>query len=169
MSFFWERPVYVLKCSLHWSVEALELADGKHPMSGVSLLSLQSSVGTFPKHHDTVAYLVLGEKPYKCEFCEYAAAQKTSLRYHLERHHKDKQLLDAAAESKSEGRSQEPQDALMTADSAQTKNLKRFHDGAKDVKGSPPAKQLKETPSVSGRSGQRCPLTSTQQRYSGFP
>ncbi|XP_039591318.1 zinc finger protein 217 [Polypterus senegalus] len=33
-----------------------------------------------------------GEKPYKCEFCDYAAAQKTSLRYHLERHHKDKQL-----------------------------------------------------------------------------
>ncbi|MBN3319551.1 ZN217 protein, partial [Atractosteus spatula] len=32
-----------------------------------------------------------GEKPYKCEFCDYAAAQKTSLRYHLERRHKDKQ------------------------------------------------------------------------------
>lgn len=96
-----------------------------------------------------MAYLVLGEKPYKCEFCEYAAAQKTSLRYHLERHHKDKQPVDAAAESKSEGRSQEPQDALLTAaDSAQTKNLKRFLDGAKDVKGSPPAKQLKEMPSV---------------------
>ncbi|XP_040293006.1 zinc finger protein 217 [Bufo bufo] len=31
-----------------------------------------------------------GEKPYKCEFCDYAAAQKTSLRYHLERHHKFK-------------------------------------------------------------------------------
>lgn len=89
-----------------------------------------------------------GEKPYKCEFCEYAAAQKTSLRYHLERHHKDKQLVDAAAESKSEGRSQELQDALLTADSAQTKNLKRFFDGAKDVKGSPPPKQLKETHSV---------------------
>ncbi|XP_057610947.1 zinc finger protein 217 [Chionomys nivalis] len=89
-----------------------------------------------------------GEKPYKCEFCEYAAAQKTSLRYHLERHHKDKQLVDAAAEAKSEGRSQETQEALRTADSAHTKNLKRFLDGAKDVKGSPPAKQLKETPSV---------------------
>ncbi|KAL6089152.1 hypothetical protein STEG23_019661 [Scotinomys teguina] len=88
-----------------------------------------------------------GEKPYKCEFCEYAAAQKTSLRYHLERHHKDKQLVDAAAEVKSEGRSQEQQEAL-TADSAQTKNVKRFLDGAKDVKGSPPAKQLKETHSV---------------------
>lgn len=113
-----------------------------------SLFSFQSSLGTFPKHHDTVAYLVLGEKPYKCEFCEYAAAQKTSLRYHLERHHKDKQPVDAAAaESKSEGRSQEPQDVL-TADSVQTKNLKRFLDGAKDVKGSPPAKQLKEMPSV---------------------
>ncbi|XP_021048546.1 zinc finger protein 217 [Mus pahari] len=89
-----------------------------------------------------------GEKPYKCEFCEYAAAQKTSLRYHLERHHKDKQPVDAAAESKNEGRSQEPQDALLTADSAQTKNLKRFLDGAKDFKGSAPAKQLKEMPSV---------------------
>ncbi|XP_069507244.1 zinc finger protein 217 [Ambystoma mexicanum] len=32
-----------------------------------------------------------GEKPYKCELCDYAAAQKTSLRYHLDRHHKDKQ------------------------------------------------------------------------------
>ncbi|OBS73157.1 hypothetical protein A6R68_12268 [Neotoma lepida] len=92
--------------------------------------------------------LHLGEKPYKCEFCEYAAAQKTSLRYHLERHHKDKQLVDAVAEAKSEGRSQEPQETLLTADSVQTKNLKRFLDGAKDVKGSPPAKQLKETPSV---------------------
>ncbi|KAG9466944.1 zinc finger protein 217 [Eleutherodactylus coqui] len=28
-----------------------------------------------------------GEKPYKCDYCDYAAAQKTSLRYHLERHH----------------------------------------------------------------------------------
>ncbi|XP_027279108.1 zinc finger protein 217 isoform X2 [Cricetulus griseus] len=92
--------------------------------------------------------LHLGEKPYKCEFCEYAAAQKTSLRYHLERHHKDKQLVDAAAEVKSEGRSQEPQEALLTADSVQTKNLKRFLDGAKDVKGNPSAKQLKEMPSV---------------------
>lgn len=83
-----------------------------------------------------------GEKPYKCEFCDYAAAQKTSLRYHLERHHKDKQG-DVAAEVKSDGKNLETEDVLLTADSAQTKNLKRFFDGAKDVKGSPPAKQLK--------------------------
>ena len=89
-----------------------------------------------------VTLLVLGEKPYKCEFCDYAAAQKTSLRYHLERHHKDKQM-EAAADAKSDGRPQEAEDALLTADSAQTKNLKRCFDGAKDVKGSPPAKQLK--------------------------
>lgn len=44
-----------------------------------------------------------GEKPYKCEFCEYAAAQKTSLRYHLDRHHKDKQI-DAVREVKCENR-----------------------------------------------------------------
>ncbi|XP_032317294.1 LOW QUALITY PROTEIN: zinc finger protein 217 [Camelus ferus] len=83
-----------------------------------------------------------GEKPYKCEFCDYAAAQKTSLRYHLERHHKDKQV-DVAAEVKNDGKNQETEDALLTADSTQTKNLKRCFDGAKDVKGSPPAKQLK--------------------------
>ena len=89
-----------------------------------------------------VTFLVLGEKPYKCEFCDYAASQKTSLRYHLERHHKDKQA-DAAAEIRNEGKNQETEDALLTADSAQTKNLKRCFDGAKDVKGSSPAKQLK--------------------------
>ncbi|XP_006773710.1 PREDICTED: zinc finger protein 217 [Myotis davidii] len=83
-----------------------------------------------------------GEKPYKCEFCDYAAAQKTSLRYHLERHHKDKQV-DVAAEVKSKGKNQETEDVLLIADSAQTSNLKRFFDGAKDVKGSPPAKQPK--------------------------
>uniref|UniRef100_A0A8P0SUE5 Zinc finger protein 217 n=1 Tax=Canis lupus familiaris TaxID=9615 RepID=A0A8P0SUE5_CANLF len=83
-----------------------------------------------------------GEKPYKCEFCDYAAAQKTSLRYHLERHHKDKQI-DLASEVKNDGKNQEMEDALLAADSAQTKNLKRFFDGAKDVKGSPPSKQFK--------------------------
>ncbi|XP_012583588.1 PREDICTED: zinc finger protein 217 [Condylura cristata] len=83
-----------------------------------------------------------GEKPYKCEFCDYAAAQKTSLRYHLERHHKDKQG-DAAAEGRADGKPPELEDALLASDAAQTKTLKRFFDGAKDAKGSPPAKQLK--------------------------
>ncbi|KAJ8016952.1 hypothetical protein DPEC_G00012700 [Dallia pectoralis] len=35
-----------------------------------------------------------GEKPYKCTYCDYAAAQKTSLRYHLARRHKDKTYTD---------------------------------------------------------------------------
>lgn len=91
---------------------------------------------------DTAVFFVSGEKPYKCEFCDYAAAQKTSLRYHLERHHKDKQI-DIAAEVKTDGKNQETEDALLAADGVQTKNLKRFFDGAKDVKGSPPSKQLK--------------------------
>lgn len=37
-----------------------------------------------------------GEKPYKCEYCNYAAAQKTSLRYHLDRRHKDKPYSEIA-------------------------------------------------------------------------
>ncbi|KAK5864047.1 hypothetical protein PBY51_001023 [Eleginops maclovinus] len=35
-----------------------------------------------------------GEKPFKCAYCDYAAAQKTSLKYHLDRRHKDKPLVD---------------------------------------------------------------------------
>uniref|UniRef100_A0A8C6U1T5 Zinc finger protein 217 n=1 Tax=Neogobius melanostomus TaxID=47308 RepID=A0A8C6U1T5_9GOBI len=35
-----------------------------------------------------------GEKPYKCAYCDYAAAQKTSLKYHLDRRHKDKPYLE---------------------------------------------------------------------------
>ncbi|KAI4823955.1 hypothetical protein KUCAC02_012507 [Chaenocephalus aceratus] len=35
-----------------------------------------------------------GEKPFKCAYCDYAAAQKTSLKYHLDRRHKDRPLVD---------------------------------------------------------------------------
>ncbi|XP_017274609.1 zinc finger protein 217 [Kryptolebias marmoratus] len=35
-----------------------------------------------------------GEKPYKCAYCDYAAAQKTSLKYHLDRRHKDKPYME---------------------------------------------------------------------------
>ncbi|XP_067410319.1 zinc finger protein 217 isoform X2 [Emydura macquarii macquarii] len=90
--------------------------------------------------------LHLGEKPYKCEFCEYAAAQKTSLRYHLERHHKEKQA-DITTDVKSDKvllQSQE-MDLLTATDGVQeTKNLKRFIDGAKDVKGFLPVKPQKD-------------------------
>ncbi|XP_043855601.1 zinc finger protein 217-like [Dromiciops gliroides] len=92
-----------------------------------------------------------GEKPYKCEFCEYSAAQKNSLRYHLERHHKDKQI-DITTKVKNDGKnsllSRETEDMLLTTDSAQTKNLKRLFNGAKDTKGCTPAKQHKEMPSA---------------------
>ncbi|XP_071764203.2 zinc finger protein 217 isoform X1 [Centroberyx gerrardi] len=35
-----------------------------------------------------------GEKPFKCLYCDYAAAQKTSLKYHLDRRHKDKPYME---------------------------------------------------------------------------
>nr|XP_046253129.1 zinc finger protein 217 [Scatophagus argus]XP_046253130.1 zinc finger protein 217 [Scatophagus argus]XP_046253132.1 zinc finger protein 217 [Scatophagus argus]XP_046253133.1 zinc finger protein 217 [Scatophagus argus]XP_046253134.1 zinc finger protein 217 [Scatophagus argus]XP_046253135.1 zinc finger protein 217 [Scatophagus argus]XP_046253136.1 zinc finger protein 217 [Scatophagus argus]XP_046253137.1 zinc finger protein 217 [Scatophagus argus]XP_046253138.1 zinc finger protein 217 [Sca len=35
-----------------------------------------------------------GEKPFKCPYCDYAAAQKTSLKYHLDRRHKDLPYVD---------------------------------------------------------------------------
>ncbi|XP_041080381.1 zinc finger protein 217-like [Polyodon spathula] len=56
-----------------------------------------------------------GEKPYKCEFCEYAAAQKTSLRYHLERHHKDKHS-EAELAGKPLSASPAPEEALPSKD-----------------------------------------------------
>ncbi|NXY40999.1 ZN217 protein, partial [Ceuthmochares aereus] len=97
-----------------------------------------------------------GEKPYKCEFCEYAAAQKTSLRYHLERHHKDRQA-DSAADVKSDSKvslQSQGTELLLTADGAQqTKNLKRLFDGAKDAGGCPPTKQQKEVLSLNNAIG----------------
>ncbi|XP_077368941.1 zinc finger protein 217 isoform X2 [Festucalex cinctus] len=35
-----------------------------------------------------------GEKPYKCMYCDYAATQRTSLKYHLERRHKGKPYME---------------------------------------------------------------------------
>ncbi|XP_015277034.1 PREDICTED: zinc finger protein 217 [Gekko japonicus] len=89
-----------------------------------------------------------GEKPYKCEFCEYAAAQKTSLRYHLERHHKDKNA-DVAADVKNDHKDLLPTQEMgfvpIPSGASETKNLKRLLEDAKDARGSPPAKQQKET------------------------
>ncbi|NXG67761.1 ZN217 protein, partial [Hemiprocne comata] len=98
-----------------------------------------------------------GEKPYKCEFCEYAAAQKTSLRYHLERHHKDDKQADSAADAKSDSKvslqSQEPE-LLLAADGAQeTKNSKRLFDCAKDAEGCAHTKQQKEVLSLNSALG----------------
>nr|XP_020635195.1 zinc finger protein 217 [Pogona vitticeps] len=91
-----------------------------------------------------------GEKPYKCEFCEYAAAQKTSLRYHLERHHKDKHT-EVAADVKNDNKSilssQEMSFLPIGRRVPETKNLKRLLEDAKDAKRVPPIKQQKEMPS----------------------
>ncbi|XP_027501894.1 zinc finger protein 217 [Corapipo altera] len=97
-----------------------------------------------------------GEKPYKCEFCEYAAAQKTSLRYHLERHHKDRHgdsAADVKSDSKVSLRNQETVLSLAADGAQETKNLKRLFDGAKDAESCPPAKQQKEVLSLSNAIG----------------
>ncbi|XP_061231421.1 zinc finger protein 217 [Neopsephotus bourkii] len=95
-----------------------------------------------------------GEKPYKCEFCEYAAAQKTSLRYHLERHHKDKQA-DSAADMKRDSKvSLQSQELLLAAVGAQeTKNSKKLFDCAKDAVCCPATKQQKEALSLNNAIG----------------
>ncbi|XP_040921669.1 zinc finger protein 217 [Toxotes jaculatrix] len=38
-----------------------------------------------------------GEKPFKCAYCDYAAAQKTSLKYHLDRRHKNKPYVEISS------------------------------------------------------------------------
>lgn len=99
---------------------------------------------------------VAGEKPYKCEFCEYAAAQKTSLRYHLERHHKDRHgdgAADGKGDSKGSLRGQDTALSLAADAAPETKNLKRLFDGAKDAESCPPAKQQKEVLSLSNAIG----------------
>ncbi|KAM6117309.1 LOW QUALITY PROTEIN: zinc finger protein 217-like, partial [Pterocles gutturalis] len=99
-----------------------------------------------------------GEKPYKCEFCEYAAAQKTSLRHHLERHHRDKQAGSAAdvkSESKASLQSQEAALFLAAGGAQETKNLKRLFNCARDAEGCPPTKHQKEALSLNTAIGSR--------------
>ncbi|XP_070600693.1 zinc finger protein 217 [Erythrolamprus reginae] len=90
-----------------------------------------------------------GEKPYKCEFCEYAAAQKTSLRYHLERHHKDKNT-EASADLKNDSKGLLPSQetgfvSASVGHAPETKNLKRLLEDAKDAIGVvSPVKQQEE-------------------------
>ncbi|KAJ8391331.1 hypothetical protein AAFF_G00091180 [Aldrovandia affinis] len=66
-----------------------------------------------------------GEKPYKCEYCDYAAAQKTSLRYHLDRRHKDKPDIDLSklvptSPTLSNTNDRAPQDSARSADGRHT-------------------------------------------------
>ncbi|KAF7248579.1 hypothetical protein EYD10_05416 [Varanus komodoensis] len=108
----------------------------------------------------------LGEKPYKCEFCEYAAAQKTSLRYHLERHHKDKNI-ETTTELKNDSKVLPPFQEMgllpVSNRAPETKNLKRLLEDAKDTKGGPPVKQQKEMLS----SFQSTPKSITQDTSKG--
>ncbi|MBN3304952.1 ZN217 protein, partial [Amia calva] len=77
-----------------------------------------------------------GEKPYKCEFCDYAAAQKTSLRYHLERRHKDKHP-DAETSAKIVSASPTP-DYVLPAKDKSSQELAKNADGNQDEKQSKP-------------------------------
>lgn len=46
----------------------------------------------------------LGERPYKCPHCDYAGTQSGSLKYHLQRHHREQRnALSAASNSSSSG------------------------------------------------------------------
>ncbi|KAK7905105.1 hypothetical protein WMY93_017712 [Mugilogobius chulae] len=63
-----------------------------------------------------------GEKPFKCAYCDYAAAQKTSLKYHLDRRHKDKPYMElpsrpASASSSSVSSLPSPSDLKLDQDS----------------------------------------------------
>ncbi|XP_053308866.1 zinc finger protein 217 [Spea bombifrons] len=83
-----------------------------------------------------------GEKPYKCQLCDYAAAQKTSLRYHLERHHKFKPG-DSNAMVKSISKTvqlaqQSGEHASLTSNLTETKPLKKLEANSKEE--SPPLK-----------------------------
>lgn len=48
--------------------------------------------------------LSLGERPYKCPHCDYAGTQSGSLKYHLQRHHREQRnALSASSNSSSTG------------------------------------------------------------------
>lgn len=48
--------------------------------------------------------LSVGERPYKCPHCDYAGTQSGSLKYHLQRHHREQRnALSASSNSSSSG------------------------------------------------------------------
>ena len=44
---------------------------------------------------------ILGEKPFKCTYCEYATAQNSTLKIHLKRHHSTKSTTRSTASASS--------------------------------------------------------------------
>lgn len=51
-----------------------------------------------------LVFVFLGERPYKCPHCDYAGTQSGSLKYHLQRHHREQRnALSAASNSSSAG------------------------------------------------------------------
>ena len=42
--------------------------------------------------------MCLGEKPFKCTYCEYATAQNSTLKIHLKRHHGGKMFACQSCE-----------------------------------------------------------------------
>ena len=60
-----------------------------------------------------VLFMFSGEKPFKCEYCDYATAQNSTLKIHIKRHHMDKQVSSStiSAPSPSSSSTMTPQPA----------------------------------------------------------
>ncbi|KAJ0036337.1 hypothetical protein NQD34_005014 [Periophthalmus magnuspinnatus] len=101
-----------------------------------------------------------GEKPFKCAYCDYAAAQKTSLKYHLDRRHKDKPYIEVPirpASAASSSSLPSPSDLKLEPDSENSSsptklwihNTKMYQNEAKFdpslVVDSRPSKQLNQS------------------------
>lgn len=53
----------------------------------------------FLSHSDVCS--LLGERPYKCPHCDYAGTQSGSLKYHLQRHHRERNAMANSPSSSS--------------------------------------------------------------------
>ncbi|AWP10108.1 putative zinc finger protein 217 isoform 2 [Scophthalmus maximus] len=76
--------------------ENLDSGDGGFDRSKVRSKACSYCGKTFRSSYYLTVHLRThtGEKPFKCAYCDYAAAQKTSLKYHLDRRHKNKPYVE---------------------------------------------------------------------------
>lgn len=65
---------------------------------GTSRLAGRISLARVDQRALSTDLFAAGEKPYKCDHCDYAAAQKTSLKYHLDRRHKGKPSVETLSQ-----------------------------------------------------------------------
>ena len=86
----------------------------------------------------TVTVCVSGERPYKCPHCDYAGTQSGSLKYHLQRHHREQRNSTPPLPSPLPPRHRTSQEDPFSADSSPSHTPRHAQDWPRERKAAGP-------------------------------